>query len=826
MSARPNSLVTRLLARLVLIALAGPSGAWAAEGGSAPPEPDAAGLSAPPLKAVPELMPPNSRPAPSKAAPAPSASMPTMTPIASPTTTMPTTIPPAPVTDAPKAPEIPAPSFGASGGGSIFLRAGNLEGIAEKYVEASDKVELRSRDETVLADWLRYDFLRDEIWGKGNVVLRKGIDYVTGPEVRFRRSDQTGFFKEPRFFLGENGGRVSASEIRFVAPEQYEVSDASYTTCTAPREDWFVRAAELEIDKSRMVGTGHHATVNFFNVPIAYTPWIEFPLSGARKSGLLTPTLGSSELRGFDASFPYYFNLAPNYDATVTPRVMTKRGVQIGAQFRYLYDSGQGGIEAEDLPHDRVTGTDRYGVAFKHFQNLGALLPGLTASVNLNKVSDDTYFSDLSDRVSYTSLTTLPREGALNYVNGPWTARFSAQAFQTLQDPNQPVVAPYNRVPQLLGLLQETDWMGLTWSGSGEYADFRQPTLTTGQRAYLWPNVAWSRQGSAWSFTAKTGAHMRQYNLNEIQPGVPSIQNYAIPISSLDGSLVFERDWNINGRDFVHTLEPRAFYVYVPYRNQQQAPVFDTALDDYNFGQLFSVNRYLGNDRIGDANQLTLAVTSRLIDPGTGAERLRVSIGERFYFVNQRVVLNETPRSAATSDMLLGVEGKLTEAWSLLGLWQYNFDASQTEALNAGFRYMPAPGRVFNAAYTYANQYSSWSGGQGTLNQFDLSAQWPLGLSWTLLGRWNYSLQDRKTLEGVLGVEYNAGCWALRLVGQRLTTTTQTTSNSVYLQLELTGLARFGTSPLEMLRRSVPGYMRTNDPTVSPRETGSFFPEF
>jgi LPS-assembly protein len=712
------------------------------------------------------------------------------------------------------------------GSGAIFLRAGEVGGVANEFVEASGKVELRTRSETVLADWLRYDFDRDEIWGKGNVTLRRGIDWITGPEIRFRRETETGFFTSPRYFIGENGGHGSASEIRFVGADQFEVSDARYTTCTAPNNDWYIRTGELEIDKARMVGTGHNATVVFLDVPILYAPWIEFPLSNERKSGFLTPTLGSSGLRGFDASLPYYFNLAPNYDATVTPRIMTKRGMQIGTQFRYLFDSGAGGIEADDLPHDRVTGTNRYLLSWKHAQSLAAIAPGLTAAINLNKVSDDTYFSDLSDRVAFTSLTTLPREGSISYVNGPWQFRAAAQTFQTLQDPNQPVTPPYNRVPQVLGSLQETDWMGLTWAGIGEYADFRQPTLTTGQRAYLYPTVAWSRQGAAWSFTAKAGAHLRQYDLNEVRPDVPNTQNYAIPITSVDGSLVFERDWSVFGRDFVQTLEPRAFYVYVPYRDQSQAPVFDTALDDYNFGQLFSVNRYLGNDRIGDANQLTLALTSRLVDPQSGAERLRLAIGQRFYYAGQQVVLNEKPRSAATSDFLVGVEGKLTDAWALIGLWQYNFDTSQTEALNAGIRWTPSPGRVFNATYTYADQYSTWSAGQGTLNQFDLSAQWPVNMNWTALGRWNYSIEDRKTLEAVAGVEYNAGCWVMRLVGQRLTTTTQTTSNSIYLQIELTGLARFGTSPLEMLRRSVPGYTKTNDPTLSPRDRADYFPEF
>jgi LPS-assembly protein len=584
---------------------------------------------------------------------------------------------------------------------------------------------------------------------------------------------------------------------------------------------------ELEVDRLRQVGTGRDATLVFLGTPIAYVPWVEFPLSGERKSGFLTPLLGSSGARGFETALPYYFNLAPNYDATLTPRIMTKRGFQLGGQFRYLFGDGQGGAEAEYLPHDQISGTDRYALAFRHNQSFERYVPGLTGYVNLNKVSDDAYFVDLSDRVAFTSLTTLPREGGFLYARGPWSVVARAQTFQTLQDPTAPQVPPYDRVPQLLVTLADTPWMGLDLGGAAEYARFTHPTLTNGQRVYAWPTVGATRQGAAWYVTGRAGVHLRQYDLDEVRPFVPARQGYSIPFASFDAGLVFERDWTEFGIAGVQTLEPRAFYVYVPYRDQSKAPVFDTALDDFNFGQLFAVNRYLGNDRIGDANQLSLALTSRLLDAETGAERFRVAVGERFYFNDQRVVLNEIPRSAATSDFLVGVEGRISDAWSLIGLWQYNFDASRTERTTAGVRYTPAPGRVLAASYRYNRQGFDPVGTQSELNQFDLAGQWPVSETVTLLGRWNYSLYGRKTLEAVAGIEYNAGCWVLRLVGQRLTTTTQSATSSIYLQIELNGLARFGTSPLDLLRRSVPGYLKTNDPTVSPRDrTLDSFPEF
>ncbi|HEX6794725.1 MAG TPA: LPS-assembly protein LptD, partial [Casimicrobiaceae bacterium] len=260
------------------------------------------------------------------------------------------------------------------------------------------------------------------------------------------------------------------------------------------------------------------------------------------------------------------------------------------------------------------------------------------------------------------------------------------------------------------------------------------------------------------------------------------------------------------------------FYVYIPYRNQNNAPVFDTAIDDFNFSQLFAENRYIGNDRIGDANQLTLALTSRFLDRDTGAERLRLAVGERFYFEDQKVSLNEPLRSASTSDFLAGAEGRLSSAWTLTSLLQYNFDAHEFERLNAGVRYTPAPGSVLNATWRYTRSIVDPTGTLSQIKQVDLSGQWPVTSHWNLIGRWNYSFTDRKTLEAVAGIEYNADCWVLRVVGQRLTTTTQQATTSVFVQLELNGLARVGTSPLDLLRRSVPGYVPTNDPSLRDRD--------
>lgn len=705
---------------------------------------------------------------------------------------------------------------------AIFLRSDMLEGIGREWVEASGKAELRTRRQTVLADWLHYDVEGDEVWGKGNVTLRRGIDWITGPEVKFNRTTDIGFFTTPEFQIGENGSRGSASEILFNGPDLYELKDASYTTCVAGNNDWYLRSADVDLDRSRLVGTARDATVYFQGSPIVYSPWIDFPLSNDRKSGFLTSAFGSSSSTGFEMSLPYYFNLAPNYDTTLTPRFMTRRGLQIDDQFRYLFPNIAGETNFEVL-QDRVTETTRWLLSWTHNQTF-PFLPGLSGYLNLEKVSDNEYFTDLSDRLANTSQTNLPREVGLAYSNEPFSILARVQAFQTLQDPNNPITPPYYREPQILASLNPIAWAGFEFAGSAEYVRFRQPTLIDGQRTVLYPTVSWTQRGNAWFFTAQTGLNVTHYDLQEQTPEGSHI-NRVLSMNSVDTGLVFERDAQYFGRSWVQTLEPRAYYVYIPYRLQSEIPNFDSAIDDFNFSQLFSENRYLGWDRIGDTSQLTLAATTRLLDPDTGDERLRLAVGQRYYFEDQQVTLTEPPRTTNTSDVLLTAASSLSDIWTAAGALQVNPDHLQTDEFDMGVRWQPGAGKVLNLTYDYIRQQADQN--NTPLKQFDLSGQWPIG-NWSLIGRWNYSLiAPRQTLQGVIGVEYNGGCWVFRVVAQRLVTNTQSTSSSVFLQLELNGLARLGTNPIDVLKRNVPGYRTTNDPSLRPGNAGAnYFPGF
>ncbi len=725
----------------------------------------------------------------------------------------------------PKPPKTTVPQTAGEDRDAIFLRADRLEGEGQKWIQAEGKVELRSRRLTVLADWLHFDVPGDEVWAKGDVTVRRGIDWITGPEVKFKRSDSTGYFTEPAFHVGENNSRGDASLLTFLGEDKFEVKDARYTTCVAENNDWFLSSADVELDKARSVGTAHNATVYFKDIPILYSPYLTFPLSNERKSGFLPPVYGSSNQRGFEIALPYYLNLAPNYDATLLARPMSRRGFQMGAQGRYLFAESSGEVDGELLPHDRITGTNRWAVAWKHNQNFGS---GLAGFVNTQEVSDDTYFADLSDRLALTSQTNLPHDYGLTYNKGPVSLLGRWQSFQTLQDPNAPITPPYFREPQLTFTVKPTEWHGLDFGAAGEFVRFHQPALSpNGNRSVLYPTVSWSQQGNAWFFTAQTGLHMTNYNLDDVSTP-PSNFNRVLPISTVDAGLVFERDTKWFDRSFIQTLEPRLYYVQIPYRNQSTYPNFDTATDDFNFSHLFTANRYLGSDRIGDANQLTVAIGSRFLDPETGAEKMRFAIGQQYYFESQQVTLNEPPRTTNISDLLVSAEARLSDVWTAAGALQYQVDPKLTQRLDLGVRYQPGPGRVVNVGYRFIREYLNSSGQISQLKQIDASGQVPILDNWSAIGRWNYSLVDAKTLEGVLGFEYNGDCWVFRIAAQRLQTNTQQVTTAVFVQLELNGLARLGTNPGDVLRRSVPGYSTANDPALRPlgSKAANYFPEF
>ena len=699
-------------------------------------------------------------------------------------------------------------SLGRDDPTELFLDADNVEGHQDQELDATGGVRLRKRGAAVFADQLHLSFPDQQLNATGHVRFEREGDVLTGEQLFYDLDDNSGYVDKPQYSLPQYGAHGTASRLVAENRDLYKISKTTYTTCDVGDDDWYLRIDRLELDRIRDVGVAHNATVVFKGVPVLYSPYLDFSLSGRRKTGLLPPTIGSTGQSGFEFTQPFYWNIAPNRDLTVAPRVLAKRGVLMNGDFRYLESDLKGELRGEYLPDDRQKQETRYGYSWQHQQDFGN---GFSGSLNLQGVSDDTYFTDLSDKIAATSQTNLNREGDLFYDGNWWTVNTRVQRYQTLQDPLAPVLPPYARVPQItLNMLRETE-AHLDFGVQGEYVEFEHPFLLNGRREILYPSISAPFKTSYFYVTPKIGYHTTNYSFED--PTRPD-ESRNVPIYSLDSALTFERETSIWGRAFLQTLEPRLYYVYIPFRPQNQLPNFDTALADFNLAQIFTENQFSGGDRINDANQLTAAVTSRLIDPVTGDEQLRFTLGERFYFQQQQVSLTPQLRDSTRSDVLAAATGQISKHWYTdLGV-QFSLDENRVERSNTVLRYQPEIGKAVNFGYRFTRE---------TLEQVDLSTEWPIGGRWTGLARYNYTLQDKRLLEGLLGVEYNAGCWAARFVLHRFVSATQEYVNAMFFQLELTGVSRIGSSPLELLRQNITGYEKTND-----RQRGDFnqFPSY
>ena len=681
------------------------------------------------------------------------------------------------------------------------LQAEQMTGRPDREIIMERDVEV-SRGATVLkSDRATYNVVEDEIEATGNVRMKRYGDDYTGEAVRLKMDSGEGYVSRPTYKLEINQAQGRGQRIDFASRDNAVITDGIYSTCEGTDPDWYLKAATLNLDTAREIGVAEKTIVYFKGVPILAAPSMSFPLSSARKSGWLPPAIGTTSTGGFEVLTPYYFNIAPNRDITLYPKAITKRGLQLGADARYLGDSYFGETRIEGLANDRQTNTNRWALTSRHNQNL---TPALSFSWDINSASDDNYPSDFSRSITTSAQRLLPRNTSLNYGGSFWNAAIRTSTYQVLQDIASPITRPFDRLPQVTFSAARQDVQGFDWRFDTEATRFQNPTLQGGDRLVVNPKISFPIIGASYFITPRLSLHATRYNLDTANQTVGSLQNTTLsrvlPTISLDSGLIFERDSSLFSKAMTQTLEPRLFYVRTPYKDQSLFPNFDTAEADLSFPQLFSENRFVGNDRVSDANQLTTAVSTRFIE-STGAERLRVAVGQRFYFSAPKVALNPVS-SPSRSDLLASINGQVTSTVGLDANVQYSQTANQVNRANFGARWQPAPKKVLNLEYRRDVP--------NNLQQAEFSTQWPVAKRWYGIARVNYSLLDHKIAEGLGGVEYKADCWVFRVVGQRTPTATNQTASSVFFQLELNGLTRLGSNPIDAIRTSVPGYQLIN----------------
>ncbi len=691
------------------------------------------------------------------------------------------------------------------------VRAEDISGRPEREVRLLRDVEVVHDKMRVTSDTAYFQQVEQELEAKGNVRMWRFGDYYTADEVKLNMETGRGYMLQPTYQLELNNAQGKAQRINFLSEDEAQVVDGTYSTCQGPNPDWYLKARSLNLDQGRDVGTAGATIIYFKDVPFIGTPALSFSLSGARRSGWLPPTPSYSSKSGAELTVPYYFNIAPNRDLTLYPRYISRRGLQLGAVARYIgeTDAGnyyEGRTFLEYLPNDKEANRDRWQLSSVHTQ---ALAKDWTYGWNLRAASDDNYPNDFSKTVSSSAERQLLKELRTDYRGEFWSLTARAQKYHVLQDPDSVrdpslfVTRPYDRLPAINLHAARYDVGGFDWQVDSELTRFWHPDLIKGNRLVVVPQVSYPIIGPSYFVTPKVMLNASAYQLDAFGSDPSKSLDRAVPTFSLDSGLVFERDARLGGRDMTQTLEPRLFYVYTPYRAQDDFPNFDTAPSTFNFAQIFSENRFVGSDRIADANQVTAAVVSRFLEKD-GAERLRLAFGQRFYFADQRVQIDKsTPVNSSRSDMLLAATGRISETWGVDSAVQYNPSTSKVTTSNMTLQYSPGAYKVINAGYRYVRD---------SFKNADLSTQWPISAKWFGVGRVSYSLRDHKVLESVLGVEYNCDCWVFRAGAQRFVTTANKTSTQFFFQLELNGLSKFGLgNPLEVLKNSIPGYRRVNE---------------
>jgi LPS-assembly protein len=748
-------------------------------------------------------------------------------------------------------PAVPvAPQAGTANGGPVRLRPSPL--LQEKFADdilrnqptfifgdrlsgrpdldtiVDGNAELRRTGSVIRADRIEYYQPDDLAKARGNVRINREGNVYEGKEAQIKVDAFEGYFTEPTYQFLKNGGHGEASRIDFIDNKRSVARNASYTTCTrrpGPSwlPDWVVKASQVSFDTESDTGVALDAQLRFKDVPIMALPYLSFPLSDARKSGWLPPSLNIDNTSGVEVMMPYYLNIAPNRDATLFPSVATKRGLNLGGEFRYLEQDYNGTARLDWMPVDKLRSGTRWGVATNHTGTLYSGIPAvgnLGLNLSLNRVSDDNYWSDFPRATSTLTQRLLANDGNLSWAQGPWSLSSRVLKWQTLQVDSSIIIPPYDRLPQVTGRYTRTNWGGFDVSTELDYTRFRsQEALTlqpNGQRSYALAQVSRPWLAPGYYITPKVQLHTTSYQFDTpLTTGATRAQR-VVPTASLDSGLVFERDASFFGRKFTQTLEPRAFYTYTPFRDQSSLPNYDSGANDFNFASIYSENSFVGNDRFADNNLLTVGATSRLLDPATGAEAVRLAFAQRIRFSDQKVTLpGGTPDTSRLSDQLYGATVNWSPHWSTDAVVQYNPKVGRSERSVLSGRYSPSDYRVFSAAYRYT---------KGLSEQVDFGWQWPvndlwgdkgknLGPGagqgegrWYSVGRLNYSLQDRKIVDTVLGFEYDAGCWLGRVVFERLQTTTTTANKRILFQLEFVGFARVGSNPLRALKENVPRY--------------------
>ena len=670
-------------------------------------------------------------------------------------------------------------------------------------ISLAGNTEITFQNRTILAENARYDSNDGSLTIDGELSFESAGVRLRSRDAAFN-SGQTSFSmgaSDYEINLGDKRATGAADSMQRNQDGTFVLKRATYSTCPPGDRSWYISAKDIELDTEAGIGTAKNITLRFKDVPVLAVPRFSFPISPKRKTGFLAPSLARGDYTGFELMMPWYWNILPQLDATFTPRLTTRRGAQLQTEVRYLNRLGLWRLDSEYLYDEDLPGEER-DRNFTRLRHSGGFDDRWKTELDASLVSDKNYFEDLGDSLQVASITHLERRADLRYVDSNFDFLARLQSYQTVDNAIAAEARPYRRLPQLK--LRGT-WprfaFGLNAAIDSELVYFDRDDSVTGLRFDFQPRLSLPINRDAWFFKPTLATRYSFYDLNNVAEGNPGQIDRLYTTGSIDAGLFFDR--TVDNRGSVQTLEPRLFYLRVPFEDQQLVPVFDSTALDFNFSQLFRENRFSGADRIADANQLSLALTTRFIDGDSGRERLLGSIGQIFYFDDRRVSLEgEGIQTRDVSDFVAELSSDVSHDWRLKSSLQWNPDRQQAVRTSALISYRPDQQRLLNLGYRLVN-----TGSSAETEQLDFSILWPLGKRWKLAARWNYSLDSNTSIENLLGLEYEDCCWAFRFAARRFIADDGLGHiNNYYFQLVLKGLAPLGQNISELLETGIVGY--------------------
>jgi len=694
------------------------------------------------------------------------------------------------ITESPKAKEEPRRPADATNASDLIttIDGDSITGFkSEELVATGNAVVIRG-DQQISADKIVYRPEGKRVHAVGNVILEQPGLKLLGEELSYSAEDETGEIDIVQYFLGDDA-HGTADKTFIESEERQRALSATYSTCDVANPEVYLKASVLDLDRTRDSGSGKNTRIVFKGVPILYSPYITFPLSEKRRTGLLAPSYTQSVENGFEVAIPFYWDIAPNYDATITARNMASRGTQFKSEWRYLQNDFLGQFDYDYIGDDRLSGERRR--SYYRWVHQGRFGENFLGYVDFEGVSDDTYFTDLSTDLSETSKVHLPRKLGLSSQGPWWRAGAEMIHYQTLNFQAK----PYQIDPSIKFSIDPQELLGFEAGGDFGMTRYYKSNNSGSTRSEAVPYLQWPLENDFLNILPKI-----KYNITNYENHDGSHFYRALPIYSIDSSVVLERDLQFVGAQMKQTLEPRIFYAYAPYRDQSNLPNFDSSLRGFDFSSIFTDNVFSGSDRINDADHVTLGVTSRFIDEISGQERLSLSGAQR-YFIGGNEVSGDT---ANRSDILAAASGRVTNSVSLDSLIQYSGILNQVQRHQHAIRYRVEEGGSFNFIHRSDRDLQE---------QFDMSGQWFASQNWSVAGRWNYSKDSGRLIEGLMGLEYDESCWGASFVASKVLIGQNANGSGKYatqfmFQLDLKGFTRVGQNATGFLSDKVGGYRR------------------